>query len=65
MGSVDGMTLSVVPQLANTIITKFTKASISIVWVYLFQKNIHHVLINARDLRLKKHYVFSINTTRW
>jgi len=70
--SVDGTTLSAVSQLANAkawlcFITKFTEASISIVWVYTFQKILYVMrlpLINARDLQLKMHHVLSINTTR-
>jgi len=69
--SVDGAMLSAVPQLANIkaqlcFITKFTETSISIVWVYTFQKIyiMRLSLINARDLQLKKHHLFSINTTR-
>jgi len=66
--SFDGTTLSAVPQLVNTKawLSFITKTSISIVWAYAFQKIyiMHLSLIYARDLQLKKHHVFSINTTR-
>jgi len=59
--SVDGTTLSAVPQLENTkawlcCVTKFTEASISIVWVGLrVSKNIHYArnaLIIDKQTRL-------------
>jgi len=65
--SVDGMMLLAVPQLANTkawlcFIPKFTEASISIVWVYMFRKIyiMRLSLINARDLQLKSITCFQL-----